>query len=45
VEIFVERLLIELVAIGVQLAIMRLIAWLQERSSAEATDRSFAQAA
>ena len=44
-EVFVERLLVELVAIAIQLAIMRLVSYLRSRSSLVATGRSVATAA
>jgi hypothetical protein len=44
-EVFLERLLLELVVIAVQLAIMRLVAWLRMRSSSTDADRSIAAAA
>jgi hypothetical protein len=38
-EIFLQRLLIELAAIALQLAIMRLVSWMRERSTeANATE-------
>jgi len=33
-EVFLDRLLIELVAIGVQFAFFHLLAWIRERSAA-----------
>lgn len=44
-EVIVERLLVELVAIAVQLAIMRLVSYLRSRSSPVDTVRSVAAAA
>jgi hypothetical protein len=36
-EIFLERLLLEVAAIAVQLAIMRIVAWVRDRSSPATT--------
>jgi hypothetical protein len=44
-EIFLERLLLELAAIAVQLAIIRLINWLRERSEPSGTPADVAVAA
>lgn len=35
-EVFLERLLVELLAIGVQLAFLRLLAWIRRESAARA---------
>jgi hypothetical protein len=45
VEVFLERLLIELLAVAVQLAFMRMLAWLRERSQTSSTGADFAVAA
>jgi hypothetical protein len=45
VEVFLERLLLELLAVAVQLAVMRIVAWLRERSQTPGTAADFAAAA
>jgi hypothetical protein len=45
VEVFLERLLLELLAVAVQLAVMRIIAWLQKRSPSPSTTADLAVAA
>jgi hypothetical protein len=44
-EVFLERLLLELVVIAVQLAIMRFVSWLRARSLGFEPERSIAAAA
>ncbi len=44
-EIFLERLLLELAAIAVQLALIRLISWLRQRSESSGTPADIAVAA
>jgi len=41
-EIFLERLLLELAAVAVQLAILRIVAWLRERSRGSGTSADLA---
>ena len=44
-EVFLERLLIELLAVAAQLAVMRILAWLRERSQTPSTAASTTVAA
>jgi hypothetical protein len=45
VEVFLERLLIELLAVAAQLAVKQILAWLRERSQTPSTAADAADAA
>lgn len=44
-EVFLERLLVELLAIAAQLVVMRIVIWLRERSQIPSTPADLAAAA